>query len=56
MNLKGTAKLTVQSEWVCLKHSKYILFEILAHRKWKGSTNACRLSQPKRQIGLAWPA
>ena len=32
MKLKGTVKLTVQGERVCLKDSEYILFEILAHR------------------------
>ena len=32
MNLKGTVKLTAQGERVCLKDSKYILFEILANR------------------------
>ena len=53
IKLKGTAKLTLQGERVCLKDSKYILFEILAHRKWKGSTSACWLSQPNCQIGLA---
>ena len=36
MNLKGTVKLTAQGERVCLKDSKYILFEILANRAWKG--------------------
>ena len=35
LKLKGTAKLTVQGEWVCLKDSKYTLFEILANRPWK---------------------
>ena len=29
--LKGTAKLTVQGEQLCLKHSKNILFEILVN-------------------------
>ena len=29
IKLKGTAKLTVQGEQVCLKDSKYVLFEIL---------------------------
>ena len=53
IKLKGTAKLTAQGERLCLKHSKYILFEILAHRKWKGSTSACRPSQPNRQL-LFW--
>ena len=36
MKLKGTAKLTVQGEWVSLKVSKYILFEILKNRTWRG--------------------
>ena len=31
IKLKGTAKLTAQGEWVSLKDSKYILFEILAN-------------------------
>ena len=56
IKLKGTEKLTAQGDWVCLKHSKYILFEILAHRKWKGSTSACRPIQPNYQIRLAWLA
>ena len=56
IKLKGTAKLTAQGEWICLRHSKYILFEILAHRTWKGSTSACRLSQPNCQIRLSWLA
>ena len=30
IKLKGTAKLTAQGEQVCLKDSKYVLFEILA--------------------------
>ena len=34
IKLKCTAKLTAQGERVCLKVSKYILFEILAHRIW----------------------
>ena len=45
IKLKGTAKLTTQGEPVCLKDSKYILFEILAHRTWKGRTSSCRPSQ-----------
>ena len=32
IKLKGTAKLTAQDEQVCLKDSKYILFEILEDR------------------------
>ena len=56
IKLKGTAKLTAQGERVCLKDSKYILFEILANRTWKGCTSSCRPSQPNRQIRLAWPA
>ena len=39
--LKGTAKLTVQGEQVCLKDSKHILFKILANRTWKGPNQAC---------------
>ena len=56
IKLKGTAKITAQGEQVCLKESKYILFEILAHRTWKGSTSTCQLSKPNCQIGLARPA
>ena len=56
IKLKGKVKLTAQGEQVCLKDSKYILFEILAHRTWKGSTSTCRPSQPNCQIGLARPA
>ena len=32
IKLKGTAKLAAQGEQVCLKDSKYILFEILENR------------------------
>ena len=46
IKLKGTAKQTAQDEQVCLKDSKYILFEILAHRTWKGRTSSCRPSKP----------
>ena len=35
INLKGTAKLAAQDEWVCLKDSKHILFEILENQTWK---------------------
>ena len=56
IKLKGIAKLTAQGERVCLKHSKYILFEILAHRTWKGRTSSCRRSKPDLGIWLAWPA
>ena len=52
IKLKGTAKLTAHGERVWLKHSKYILFEILAHRTWKGSTSSCRLSQRNAKSGL----
>ena len=34
IKLKGTAKLTGQDELVCLKDSKYILFEILENKIW----------------------
>ena len=40
MKLKETLMGPVQGEWVCLKDFKYILFEILALRRWKG----CALS------------
>ena len=56
IKLKGTAKLTAQGERVCLKHSKYILFEILAHRTWKGHTSSCQPSKPDLAIWLAQPA
>ena len=56
IKLKGTAKLTAKGEQVCLKDSKYILFEILAHRTWKGSTSSCRPSEPDLVIWLVLPA
>ena len=56
IKLKGTAKLTAQGEQVGLKDSKYILFEILANRTWKGHTSSCRLSKPDLAIWLALPA
>ena len=56
IKLKGTRKLTVQGEGIFFKDSKYILFEVLANRTWKGSTSACQPSQPNHQNGLAWPA
>ena len=56
IKLKGTAKLTAQGEQVCLKDSKYILFEIIANRTWKGRTSTSQQSQPNYQIRLAWPA
>ena len=56
IKLKGTAKLIVQGERVCLKDSKCILFEILENQTWKGHTSSCRPSQPNRQIGRARPA
>ena len=51
IKLKGSAKLTAQGEQVCLKDSKYILFEILANKTWKGHT-----SKPDLAIWLARPA
>ena len=51
--LKGTAKLTAQGEREFLKDSKYILFEILPNRTWKGRTSSCRPSKPKLEISLA---
>ena len=56
IELNGTAKLTAQGEWICLKDSKCILFEILANRTWKGHTSSCWWSQPDLAIWLAWPA
>ena len=56
IKLKGTAKLTAQGERVCLKDSKYILFEILENRTWKGCTSSCQLSKPDSVIWLARPA
>ena len=53
IKLIGTAKLTAQGEWACLKDFKFILFEILENRTWKGCTSSCRPNQPHRQIGLA---
>ena len=40
VKLKGTGKLTAQDEQVCLKDSKYILFEILENHTWKGRTSS----------------
>ena len=54
--LKGTVKLTAQGERVCLKDSKYILFEILKNQTWKGRISSCRPSKPDLVIWLAWPA
>ena len=36
MKLKETLAGPVQGEQVCLNDSKYILFEILSYRTWKG--------------------
>ena len=38
--LQKTLMGPAQGEQVCLKDSKYILFEILANRTWKGCTNS----------------
>ena len=56
IKLKGTAKLTAQGEWVCLKDFKYILFEILENMTLKGRTSSCQPSQPNCKIGFARPA
>ena len=56
IKLKGTAKLTAQGERVCLKDSKYILFEILANKTWKGRTSSCWPIKPDLAIWLARPA
>ena len=47
IKLKGTAKLIVQGEWVCLQDFKYILFEILANRTWMGCASSFQSSKPK---------
>ena len=52
MKLRGTAKLNAQGERVCLKDSKYILFEILENRTWKGRTSSCQPSKPDSAIWL----
>ena len=56
MKLKETLTGPAQGEWLCLKDSKYILFEILAFRTWKGRTSSCRPSKPDLAIWLAQPA
>ena len=56
IKLKGTAKLTAQDERVYLKDSKYILFEILENRRWKGHTCSCQPSKPDLTIWVAWLA
>ena len=53
MKLKETLIGPAQGEWVCFKESKYIFFEILAHRTWKGWASSCRPSQLNNQTGLA---
>ena len=53
IKLKGTAKLTAKGEQVCLKDSKYILFEILENQTWKGRTSSCLPSKPNLAIWLA---
>ena len=54
-NLQKTLMVLAQGEQVCLKDSKYILFEILANRTWKGRTSSCRPSQPDLAIRMARP-
>ena len=56
IKLKGAAKLTAQGERVCLKDSKYILFEILENQTWKGHSSSCQPSKPDSAIWLASPA
>ena len=53
MKLKETLTGLAQGEQVCLKDSKYILFEILSNRTWKGCTSFCRLSKPESALWLA---
>ena len=56
MKLKETLTGPAQGERSCLKDSKYFLFEILAHRTWKGRTSTCRPSKPDLAIWLTRPA
>ena len=53
MKLKETLMGPAQGERVCLKNSKYVLFEILANRKWKGSTSSFQPNKPDLAI---WPS
>ena len=46
MKLKETLTGLAQGEWLCLKDSNYILFEIPAHRTWKGRTSSSQPSKP----------
>ena len=50
------SKINGKGERVCLKYSKYILFEILENQQWKGRTSSCWPSKPDSAIWLAWPA
>ena len=54
-NLQKTLMGPAQGEQVCLEDPKYILFEILANRTWKGHTSTYRPSQPNCQILQARP-
>ena len=55
IKLKGTAKLTAQDEQVCLKDSKYILFEILENRTLNmEQAPAGRASQIAKSGLLGW--
>ena len=53
IKLKGTVKLTVQGQQVCLKDSKYILFEIPARRTWKGCMYKLLLAEQAQFAGSA---
>ena len=55
MKLKETLMGPAQGEQVCHKDSKYILFEILANRTWKGCTSSCQPILPDSEIRLAQP-
>ena len=56
MKLKETLTGPAQGEGACLNDSRYVLFEILAKRTWKGKTSSCQPSKPDLAIWLAWPA
>ena len=56
MKLKETLMGPAQGEQLCLKDSKYILFEILANKTWKGCISSCWPSKPDLAFWLAQPA
>jgi len=53
IRLKGTAKITAQGEQVCLKDSKYILFEILEKKDMEGQYKLLP-AEPAKLSNQAW--